>query len=119
MPPTSTMTIDSTAAKIGRSMKKCENFTADASALRRQRGHLRRHLGAGTHTLQPIDDDRLATVEALADDAIAVDARARPNDARRRRAVLANDKDDPQVLVGADRLVGDQHCTVWRAAGDL
>ena len=48
MPPTSVMTIETTAAKIGRSMKKCENLIARhwaASAFGGRRHHLDLDLG--------------------------------------------------------------------------
>src|SRR5690242_16653887 len=71
--PRITNTIETTAAKIGRSMKKCEmriraaldlfRVVADLRPGRRGRGRgallLRPHLDAGTRAHQPVDDDAI------------------------------------------------------------
>src|SRR5882757_10420418 len=58
--PTITSTIDTTAAKIGRSMKKCDRRISVGPRLRGGgRGALpvRRDLGAGARADQAVDDD--------------------------------------------------------------
>src|SRR5262245_39459751 len=82
--PRITNTIDSTAAKIGRSMKKWEIFIVCAQALflrgaghgRLRRAGLRRYLDAGTCAHQAFDDDTVARLEPALDDAVAVVERA-------------------------------------------
>src|SRR5262249_60844990 len=71
------MKIARTAAKIGRSMKKCESRMEDG-ALRRRLSDLvghrldlavdRLHLRARSRPQQPVDDDAVGRVEALAND---------------------------------------------------
>src|SRR5437868_5595601 len=91
--PPRAMTIDSTAAKIGRSMKKCENnapvlrargllpaadvrrrvggqargqqFHQRRLRQRRRRQRLHRDLRPRPHTLHAVDDDALAGAHAL------------------------------------------------------
>src|SRR4051812_1781073 len=58
--PTIMITIDTTAAKIGRSMKKCERRMSIRSRLvrvRRDALAVWRDLGAGACADQPVDDD--------------------------------------------------------------
>src|SRR4051812_5004820 len=58
--PTITMTIDTTAAKIGRSMKKCERRILVDLGLcggRRRALAVRRDLGARTRADETVDDD--------------------------------------------------------------
>src|SRR6266480_424459 len=78
MAPVSVMTTDSTVAKIGRSMKKCENMS-DTSLLARRRlsqtrhGHLLRlHLHVRADLLERPHGDPLALLQPLGDDAQAV-----------------------------------------------
>src|SRR5213079_3062150 len=82
--PARVMTIDSTAAKIGRSMKKCENMAVTAgspSALLRARraGRLRRvlhldlHFRLRPHPLHPANDHPLALLDPVLDHSHAVD----------------------------------------------
>src|ERR1700732_2176414 len=75
-PPTITNTIETTAAKIGRSMKKCEMRMGGLVRLRRgaARGRrrlllLRGDLHAGPHAHEAVDDDVLVLLEPLLDHA--------------------------------------------------
>src|SRR5882724_3964596 len=76
MSPATTMRIESTDAKIGRSMKKEEIFmTARASRARRHRWHALTHgypfwrdHGSGPHPLQAVDDHDFTAFETLAYD---------------------------------------------------
>src|SRR5262245_59933176 len=73
--PTITRTIETTAAKIGRSMKKCERRILVGSGLTGGgRGGLavRRDLGAGARADQSVDDDVVVGCNPL-DHAQAVD----------------------------------------------
>src|SRR5690242_4597562 len=87
MLPTSTRTMESTEAKIGRSTKKCENFMSvvpcrergkgfaggsRAGALGRKGRHLRADLHARPYAHEAVDHDGLVALQALADDAVAV-----------------------------------------------
>ena len=70
-PPT-TISSERTIAKIGRVMKKDENFIGHRPSARPS--HSTSH--AGTDALQAVDDDQLAGVQARSDDTQAVDDRA-------------------------------------------
>src|ERR1700730_14512656 len=66
---------DRTVAKIGRSTKKCDRFTATAGSMLSRRldlSRLRADLGARPRPHEPVDDDAVARFEAGADDAEAV-----------------------------------------------
>ena len=86
MAPATTITSDSTAAKIGRSTKNLENLMARCSwktevrlgsdpSTQRDSGLTNdgRHLRARSDALQAVDDDRLARRKPRAHDAQAVD----------------------------------------------
>src|SRR5690242_21028321 len=71
-PPMITNTIETTAAKIGRSMKKCEMRIAGSIRLggRTARGRRRallflRHLHAGPHAHETVDDDVVILLEPV------------------------------------------------------
>src|SRR5438128_2305329 len=72
--PRITKTIETTEAKIGRSMKKCEIFIAASVrlvGLRLRAGRalrLRRHLGAGPRPDEPVDDNPVVGREPGLDD---------------------------------------------------
>src|SRR6185295_8584768 len=95
-----TVAMEMTAAKIGRSTKKCANFIERPSARRRQRRRLRRHLGTRARALKSGDDDCLISGEALADDAIAVLAWPGADDLRGDGAVRGHDHHEAPVLIG-------------------
>src|SRR5260370_32430849 len=93
--PTMTKTIETTAAKIGRSMKKWErrirgprSIGADLRAGGRRRSGarlLRRNLSARARPHQAVDDDIVVGRQTLGDDPQAIDARperdvSRPGD---------------------------------------
>src|SRR5262249_1068863 len=76
--PTITNTIETTAAKIGRSMKKWERRTTlSAASIRARPGVAERRSGcllsgdlrAGARPHQPVDDDVVLRREAVGDDA--------------------------------------------------
>src|SRR6185436_8695316 len=72
MPPRITVTIDRTAAKIGRSMKKREKPISTAGRRRRlplDRPVLGRHRSALVHPLDAGDDDPVVTAHPVAHDA--------------------------------------------------
>src|SRR5829696_4905379 len=122
-PPARKMTIDSTLAKIGRSMKNLEKLIARSSASAggggRSVGHRGRrvgvhrrhrggHLHPGAHPLQAVHHDPLAGRDPLLHDAEPVD---QPPDLDRpvlHRAVRLEDQHELLVLVGADGAVLDQ-----------
>ena len=88
---------------------------ARAAAQRRLGGSCLRSgvtLAPGRTRVRPVITMRLAAVEALADDAVAVDLAADPDLAGADRVVVRDHVDDALVLVGRDRLVGDQHALV-------
>src|SRR5919201_1564470 len=80
--PTMTITTDSTVAKMGRSMKKCENIGLPPLA----RGSVACRFGPGAghgaafrvdlrsiaHALNPIDDDPVLRLHALANNVQAI-----------------------------------------------
>src|SRR4051794_32775262 len=77
MRPAMKITMDSTPARIGRSMKRLEKRMRDVSALtirgdrrrgngvRHHRGFGGGHLHAGADTLQPVDHDALTGLETV------------------------------------------------------
>src|ERR1043165_6308483 len=86
-PPRIMNTIDSTEAKIGRSMKKCEIFMPRVPLVLRLRRAgcrlrallLRRHLRAGARAHQPVDDHAVVRSDAVLDDAQVADQLAERN----------------------------------------
>src|SRR5262245_61270472 len=119
-------TIETTDAKIGRSMKKCEIFMPDSIGLRLRaacggaacggaacagrpgrgggRGALllRRHLGARTRPHQPVDDHAVVGGEAGLDDAQVVDDVAQRDVFLVHRVVGTDDEHELPCLLGAD-----------------
>src|ERR1043166_2754920 len=112
-PPRMTNTIDSTEAKIGRSMKKCEIFISRVSLVLRLRHArrtllLRRHLGAGARAHQPVDDHPIVRTDAVLDHAQVADQLAE-RDVFGARDVLGIDRQDVFApLFRADRIVRQQ-----------
>ena len=110
-----TNTIESTAAKIGRSMKKWEIFMRARALLLRAAGHgrrrgadLRRHLDARPARIRPSTITRSVGFEPALDDAVAVVERAERDIFLRDRVVGAHDIDELARLLAADGGIGDQ-----------
>src|SRR5437879_4263616 len=129
IPPASVMTIDSTAAKIGRSMKKRENTAAlrrSATLIRAgsvsdglflpsltlraliSAAHLRLDFHVAPHLLQAADDDALVRLEALLNDPQVIVQRADADVAHVHLVVGRDDVDELLPLVGRERLFGDK-----------
>src|SRR6202451_4719731 len=124
-PPRITNTIETTAAKIGRSMKKCEMriFLASASLgfVRPFSGRhaflLRRHLLAGPRPHQAVDDDAIGGGKPVLDHAQpAVDLAERDVFLPYHIAVV-DDQHEFAHLLGADRGVGNEQRGIGRRAG--
>ena len=124
-PPRITNTIETTAAKIGRSMKKCEMricwpqpALASFGAFGRRRAFLlRRHLLARPRAHQAVDDDAVVGGEPVLDHAQpAVDLAERDVFLPHHVAVV-DDEDEFAHLLGADRGVGNQQRRIGRRAG--
>src|SRR6185312_12056786 len=95
-PPASMKMIATTAAKIGRSMKKRENMRGaaayfGAARLRSRRRDVRRRvdLGAGREAQRAVDDHRVAVLEALVDEPVVAVPVADVDRPHRGLAVLA------------------------------
>src|ERR1700720_3229655 len=103
---------DRTVAKIGRSMKKCDRFTAVPRSRLRGRldlARLRRDLAAGPGPPQPVDDDAVGRREARADDAEAVIGhRTGTHDLGLDRAVILHGHHHFAGLIGDDGAVGNE-----------
>src|SRR6266700_5693652 len=103
--PIITKTIDTTAAKIGRSMKKCERRILVRLRLRGGgRGALpvRRDLGARAGADEPVDDDVVIGRNPL-DHAQAIDYGAERDVFRPRHIVGIDHQHELAHLLGADR----------------
>src|SRR5690606_26678217 len=123
--PASSTATDSTPAKIGRSMKNLEIFMLGFRGLfqvgrgglysgrRRVHGH---EIGGdhfpGAHTLQPVDHDALACLQAAGDDAQVALGRAERHLAVGRAVVVVHHQHEALVLVGADGPFLNQHGVV-------
>ena len=122
-PPRMTNTIDSTEAKIGRSMKKCEIrmarcFSSSPAGRRRRRGALllRRDLWPGRARIRPLTTTRSSGLEPVLDDAQVADELAE-RDVFAARGVLGIDHQHELAhLLGADRGVRHQQRLVGRRA---
>src|SRR6204780_2740208 len=122
-PPRITNTIETTAAKIGRSMKKCEMRIVLASprlGFVRLFGFcwrvllLRRHLLARPRAHQAVDDDAVGGVEPILDHAQpAVDLSERDVFLPDHVAVV-DDQHEFAHLLGADRGIGNQQRGIGR-----
>src|SRR5262249_55491769 len=124
--PRITNTIETTAAKIGRSMKKCEMriraasalFVADLRPRRLGRGRapllLRLHLDARARAHQAVDHHPVVAGNAVLDDA-QVARQLRGRDVSLPHHVLAVDHQHVLArLLGADRRVGHEQRRVGR-----
>ena len=120
--------MDSTAAKIGRSMKNREKRMIDsgrsATAVRVGRvGSMGVTVGGDLHprpdALQAVDDDLVARLEARADDPEAVDDAAELDRAVLDGAVGLEHQHELLVLVGADGARRAPACRVLPAADQL
>ena len=117
--PRITITIETTAAKIGRSMKKCEIRMSRCaySSLGLRAGRpggrrallLRRDLLARPHAHQAVDDDAVAGRDAVLDDAEIVVAQRPERDVfLHRGVVVADHQHELADLLGADRGIRHQ-----------
>src|ERR1700761_8346639 len=110
--PATVMSIASTEAKIGRSMKNDEIFMALRHALGRRvaaHGHpLRRNGDAGMHALRAVHDDDVARLQAFAHDAQAVDHASERDLAILDLVVGSEQEHIFLTLIGVDRAVFDQ-----------
>src|SRR6476620_1497469 len=123
-PPMITNTTETTAAKIGRSMKKCEiriGLSACSIGLGLRGGRLgRRLLLLGCHLLpradphQAIDHDAVVRRHALLDHAQIVDEFAQRDEVLPGDAILIDDVDELTHLLGTDRGVGHQQRRIRR-----
>src|SRR3954471_13423241 len=126
-------TIETTEAKIGRSMKKCEIFIPGASfglclggtsGGRRRGGRrptllLRGDLGARTGPHEAVDDDMVVGGNARFDDAQVVVDFAQGHVFLAHRIVGTDDQHVFARLLGADGGVGNEQRVVWRRARKL
>src|SRR5262249_20468727 len=139
MPPSSTMTIEMTHARTGRSMKKrasmtvllfCGRGSGPGCGLRKARrsvgapgfggrhvDQLRLHGEARPHLLQAVDDHPLARLQAVGDLAQAVMECSEANGAGDDLVLLVDDVEDLLALVGVEGTIGDQQRPVASADG--
>src|SRR5882762_6155414 len=129
--PAAVMRIASTVAKIGRSMKNEEMFIARPTlrgAGRRRRGagrigahghRLRRHGEARMRTLGAVHHDDVSRLQALANDAQAVDHAAELDAAILHLVVCPQQENVLLVLVGVDGTIVDQNGRILAAAEQL
>src|ERR1051326_971957 len=125
-PPMITNTIETTAAKIGRSMKKCEMRMAalvglgGGTARGRRRGLLLgRHLDAGPHAHEPVDDDVVVLLEPVLDHAQAAQRGAERDVALARHVLAADHHRVLARLLGRDGRVRHEQRLVRRGARHL
>src|SRR5207248_284636 len=114
-PPRMMNTIDSTEAKIGRSMKKREILIAGSIRLRLRPGRprrrsllLRRHFGTWPRPHQAVDDDAVVRRDPVLDDAQVADELAERDVSRARNILAIDHEHELAYLLGADRRVGQQ-----------
>src|SRR5262245_22306038 len=124
--PATTMMIETTDAKIGRSMKKDEMFMEAESPSRGRRrhtgtdGHLfGRDLRSRPHPLQSIDDDDVAGFEAFANDAQTLLGTPELNRTVLNLVARTEHENIVLRLIGADRPFLDQYGLVLAAAEQL
>ena len=118
--PRMTNTIETTEAKIGRSMKKCEMRIARLPRCRPYwvvacdavagggASVLRRHLAARPRAHQAVDDDAIVGREPFLDHAQAVDQLAERHVVLPRDVVGVDDQHEFARLLGADRRIRHQ-----------
>src|ERR1700688_3701848 len=123
-PPRITNTIETTAAKIGRSMKKCEMriFLASASLGfvrpfgRRRAFLLRRHLLAGPRAHQAVAEDAIVRGEPVLDHPQAAVDLAEGDVFLPHHVAGVDDQHEFAHLLGADRGVGNKQRRIGRRA---
>src|SRR6266568_7079992 len=123
-PPRIRNTIESTEAKIGRSMKKCEiridrlSLGFRLRGIRRRRGILllRRDLDPGTRLHQAVDDDAVVRGEALLDDPQVIDELAQRHIFLHRLVVGIDGEHVFARLLGGDGDIGDEQRRIGRRA---
>src|SRR5690242_9025693 len=132
-PPMITNTIETTAAKIGRSMKKCEiridrallGLGRGAARGRRRRLLLRVHLRARPRAHQAVDDDVVVRLEPLLLGPVVPDHAQFPDRLAECHVALARDvlgvdhHDELARLLGADGDVRHEQRLIRRRARDL
>src|SRR6266446_2974965 len=130
-PPTIKNTTETTAAKIGRSMKKCEmrirrrsvglagRFGGRHARLRGCRLLLGRHLLPLAYPHQAIDDDAVAGREAVLDHAQVSDQLTKRHIAQPRNVVLIDHVDEFARLLAADGGVGEHQRLIRRRGRHL
>src|SRR5882757_6144744 len=119
--PTITMTIETTAAKIGRSMKKCERrMLVDLALSRGGRRALavRRDLGARTRADEPVDDDVVVGRDPR-NHAQAINHGPERDVFRPRHIVGIDHQYELAHLLGADRGLRDQQSIRGRRSRHL
>src|SRR6266705_1370533 len=99
------MTMASTEAKIGRSMKKLTN-TRSAPGGRRQRLEGRLHAHPGPNLLQALDHNPLARLHALVDDPQRPEAGSQPHGARLHGLIRPDHEQGGRALTLLDRRLG-------------
>src|SRR5207302_504548 len=123
--PTMTKTIETTEAKIGRSMKNWEiPMLPDASAGPRVRVRRRRwcalfawgHFGALAGAHQPVDDDAIFRRQAFLDDAQVAGRLPQRHVFQARDIVGVGDQHEFARLLGADSGIGYQQRLIGRRA---
>src|SRR5262245_36272495 len=126
--PTITKTIETTAAKMGRSMKKCEIRIGRPTLVGRSLGGsglrscllvLGGHLLARPRPHQAVDDDAIIGRYAVPDDAQIVDHLAQPHEALTGDIVLIDDIDALAHLLGTDGRIGEHERLVRGRARHL
>src|SRR3984885_3980258 len=127
-PPRITKTIETTAAKIGRSMKKCERRMASVGLrligrlVGRRRGRalllFRRDLHSRARAHQPVDDHAVGGGETVPDHPQAVFELRRGDVSLPGDAAIVDDQHIFARLLGADRRVGNEERGMRRRAGD-
>src|SRR5208282_4127155 len=104
-PPRITKTIETTAAKIGRSMKKCESRIFSALGLSRPWLH------------RGVDDDAIGRRKAVLDHAQAVVELAERDVFLPHHAAVVDHEHEFARLLGADRGIGNEQRGIGRRAG--
>src|SRR5258708_35477716 len=124
--PRMTKTIETTAAKIGRSMKKWDwgirgsrSMGVDLRAAARRGGGtrlLRRYLSTWARAHQAVDDDVVIGRQTLGDDAQAIDDRSKRHVLRPGDILGVNHQHKLAHLLDPDGSVGHEQCVLGRCS---
>src|SRR5215472_1343545 len=128
--PTMTKMIDTTAAKIGRSIKKCERrmgrlrfsigFEVGSRGRRRGGGRsLRRNLETRPRPHQAVDNDVVIRVEPFADNPQAIDSRPERDVLCTCDVLGVHDEHELAHLFGGDGCLGYEQRGAWRCGSYL